>query len=184
MNRTLILTGMLLLTAACADEPGPATPLAPAMMNTPAAQNAGLAEARRATARFQRFEIARDSAGYTVLFMNRCMVDESGANRGGMGFHYVNPELLDDKLDIAHPEAVLYEPESNGRLRLVALEYVIPAEAWTSEEPPELLGRKLTLNAFGLWALHTWIWKTNPSGMFADWNPAVDCTYAAAATTP
>jgi hypothetical protein len=24
-----------------------------------------------------------------------------------------------------------------------------------------------------LWVLHTWLWKDNPAGVFADWNPAV-----------
>jgi len=23
--------------------------------------------------------------------------------------------------------------------------------------------------------LHVWIWRENPSGMFADWNPTVHC---------
>ena len=34
-------------------------------------------------------------------------------------------------------------------------------------------------NRFGLpdfWALHAWIWKFNPSGTFAMWNPDVNCT--------
>jgi hypothetical protein len=75
---------------------------------------------------------------------------------------------------------VLYEPGTNGQLRLVALEYVIPAAAWTSPEPPELLGRRLTLNSFGLWALHVWLWKRNPSGLYADWNPEVSCEHAGA----
>jgi hypothetical protein len=38
------------------------------------------------------------------------MADASGANRGAMGYHYVNTTLLDDKLDVNAPEAVLYEP--------------------------------------------------------------------------
>jgi hypothetical protein len=29
-----------------------------------------------------------------------------------------------------------------------------------------------------LWALHVWLWKHNPSGLFADWNPNVSCEFA------
>ena len=28
-------------------------------------------------------------------------------------------------------------------------------------------------------ALHVWLWKDNPSGLYADWNPAVSCQHAA-----
>jgi hypothetical protein len=30
-------------------------------------------------------------------------------------------------------------------------------------------------HTFDVWALHVWVWKHNPSGMFADWNPQVSC---------
>jgi hypothetical protein len=39
------------------------------------------------------------------------------------------------------------------------------------EPPPRIEGA-------GIWALHVWLWKHNPSGMFADWNPNVTCKYA------
>jgi hypothetical protein len=29
--------------------------------------------------------------------------------------------------------------------------------------------------AVGFYLTHAWIWKRNPSGMFADWNPLVTC---------
>jgi len=35
-----------------------------------------------------------------------------------------------------------------------------------------------TDNRYGLppfYELHAWIWKRNPNGMFADYNPRVDC---------
>ena len=25
------------------------------------------------------------------------------------------------------------------------------------------------------WDLHAWVWQPNPSGMFAEWNPKVQC---------
>ena len=97
---------------------------------------------------------------------------------GGMGYHYVNTTLLDDKVDVAHPEALLYEPGSNGQLNLVAVEYVIPKAAWTSDKAPTLFGKDFKLNAFDLWALHVWVWENNPSGLYADWNPRVSCANA------
>ena len=134
-----------------------------------------LARARAATARFQRFAAA-DDAEYDLLFLDMCMENQP---TGGMGYHYVNVGLLDDVVEVAHPEAVMYEPGPNGQLQLVGLEYVIPAGAWTSEDPPVLFGQEFTLNQFDLWALHVWIWKNNPSGIFNDWNPNVSCANAA-----
>jgi hypothetical protein len=107
-----------------------------------------------------------------------CMVDESPASLGGMGYHYVNTTLLDDKLDVTRPEAVMYEPGKHGQLELVGVEYVIPKAAWTSAHPPVLFGRQLKLNKFDLWALHVWVWEHNPSGLYADWNPRVSCANA------
>ena len=174
MYRNTLLIAALALAPACGGEPAVTESAAPALRSASAPGQGSLADARAATARFHRFEVAR-AAGYTFLFMDMCMSDASGANRGAMGYHYVNTALLDATLDVNAPEAVLYEPGPHGQLRLVGVEYVIPGSAWTSPEPPELLGRQLTLNAFGLWALHAWIWKDNPSGIFADWNPKVSC---------
>ena len=40
-------------------------------------------------------------------------------------------------------------------------------------------GQKFKQNdTFQLWGLHAWVWKDNPSGMFADWNPRVTCEHA------
>lgn len=142
------------------------------------AENKDLATLHAATARFHRYDEVAKNAGYTFLFMNMCMVDQSPQKLGGMGFHYVNPQLLDDKVDVANPEALLYEPEANGRLRLVAVEYVIPKDAWKADTLPVLFGQKLQLNAFNLYALHVWAWENNPSGIYASWNPRVSCDNA------
>jgi hypothetical protein len=179
MQRQLLLAAGLVLAAACADQPTSAATDAQLRPGLSSAEHKGLAAARAATAGFHRFDVAH-AAGYDFLFMDMCMED---TELGGMGYHYVNTALLDASLDVSQPEAVMYEPGSNGQLRLVGLEYVIPAAAWTSSEPPELLGQQLTLNGFGLWALHVWIWKNNPSGIYADWNPTVACDNASAGRT-
>lgn len=178
MRKHAFLIAAVALLGGCGDEPT-AVAATDGLLEArgPSAEQRALAAARRATARFHRFEVAY-AANYTFLFMNSCMMDPSGLDRGGMGYHYVNTDLLDADLDPATPEAVLYEPGPNGQLRLVGLEYVIPAAAWPSEDPPVLFGRELTLNAFDLWALHVWIGKRNPSGIYADWNPNVNCDNA------
>jgi hypothetical protein len=141
------------------------------------AERRDLAALRNATARFES-RAAAASAGYTHLFLNACMADPSGAGRGAMGNHYVNTALLDDAVAVASPEALLYEPGPGGQMRFVGVEYVIPKAAWTEAEPPRLLGRDFALNAYDLWALHVWVGKDNPSGLYADWNPSVSCQYA------
>ena len=102
-----------------------------------------------------------------------------------MGVHYVRGDLVgDDVLEPTTPEALVYEPDGDGRMRLVAVEYVVFRSAWdaTHETPPSLFGRAFDVtadgNRFGLpayYSLHAWVWKHNPSGTFAMWNPEVHC---------
>jgi hypothetical protein len=104
----------------------------------------------------------------------------SGVDGGAMGIHYVNPTLLkDDAIDIAHPEAVMYEPSADGKMKLIAVEYI------TSKGPAELQGHLFSFtgapNRYGLgpfYELHVWAWKANPNGAFADMNPDVSCDAA------
>lgn len=132
-----------------------------------------LAELRRATARYRRFEVATE-AGYATQ-LTGCMSDPAG----GMGFHYGNVALIDARVQHDRPEILMYEPQKNGSLRLVGVEFVVPFTAWTAAEPPALFGRPFHRNeAFGLWVLHAWVWKHNPSGLFSDWNPRVTCAFA------
>jgi hypothetical protein len=92
---------------------------------------------------------------------------------GGMGQHYVNQGLLDAKVEANRPEALVYEVDSN-RLQLVAVEYIVPWTAWVSADPPQLFGRTFFRNTtLHLWALHAWIWRPNPLGMFQNYNPNV-----------
>ena len=106
----------------------------------------------------------------------------SGITGGAMGIHYVNVQYLkDDKIDIARPEAVMYEPMADGTLKLVAVEYI------TSKGPASLDGQLFNFNSapnrYGLgefYELHVWAWKGNPTGTFADMNPKVSCEHATA----
>ena len=85
--------------------------------------------------------------------------------------------MIDGVVIDARPEVLLYEPGRNGRMRFVGVEFIIPFTAWTATEPPTLYGQTFARNeTFKVWALHVWIERKNPKGMFADWNPKVDCS--------
>jgi len=129
---------------------------------------------RQSTEHLRDFETARDFGGWSVMITG-CMDDPAA---GGMGFQYGNPKLIDGSVRVDAPELLLYEPEKDGRLRLVGVEYVVPLSEWKSATPPRLFGRDFKINAtFQIWALHVWVWEQNPNGMFADWNPRVTCDY-------
>ena len=125
---------------------------------------------RDADARFADVAVAK-SEGYAPI---PCV---SGPDGGAMGIHYVNQKLIDDPaVDVAHPEAILYEPGADGKLTLVAVEYITP-------KGPAALGGQLfsftnAPNRYGLppfYSLHVWAWRDNPMGTFADMNPNVSC---------
>jgi hypothetical protein len=142
-----------------------------------------IATVRQATARFQDVKQA-EKAGYGLL--HGCV---SGPQEGAMGIHFVSNALVGDgELDAQHPEALLYEAK-NGKLQFVAVEYLVIADAWNAKHqtPPVLMGQLFNYtgspNRYGIpafYELHVWAWKSNPNGMFADWNPQVSCeTYVA-----
>lgn len=154
---------------------------------TAAAEPDGLSTARAATAGYHNID-ASVAAGYG-LFTDAAgiaCIDKAGA--GAMGIHFVDGALVGDAtVDAATPEALVYEPAPNGRLRLVAAEYIVFQSAWDAVHgsPPSLFGQQFELikagNRYGLppfYELHAWIWKHNPSGMFNDWNPLVSCAAA------
>jgi hypothetical protein len=143
---------------------------------------------RAATARYLHLDRAI-AHGYGLLTdaAGIACIDNPGV--GGMGVHYVKGSLVDDPDESARtPELLVYEPRKNGRLRLVAVEYVVIQSAWKAaghKRPPSLFGQKFELtpagNRYGLppfYELHAWIWKHNPRGMFDDWNPRVTCAHA------
>lgn len=131
-----------------------------------------LAALSQVVAPFHRIEAAME-AGW-VAQITPCL--EIGI--GGMGYHYANPALLEDgKVSPTEPEALLYEPQKNGRLRFVGVEYIMPLG--DSEDAPVLFGQEFhRIEEIGIWALHVWIARHNPTGIFADWNPNVTCEHA------
>src|SRR5436190_4598753 len=134
---------------------------------------------RDATERFQDVEVAK-AEGYALQF--GCV---SGSDSGAMGMHFVNGALVGDpEIDPTRPEIVIYEPQPNGRLKLVGADFLVLADAWNAKHaaPPQLKGQLFHLfeapNRFGLpafYTLHEWAWKDNPAGTFVNWHANVSC---------
>jgi len=102
---------------------------------------------------------------------------------GAMGYHFQNNALLDTTLDVEHPEVLVYERTPDGGFKLNGVEFLVPISAWTSTEPPKVMGQALKrADKLGIWYLHVWTWEPSPSGLFADWNPRVKCGTAASAS--
>lgn len=136
-----------------------------------------LATVREATARYHRLDAAQ-TAGWALLDgLDHCF---SNPGVGAMGYHYIDAAALDLSLDASHPEALVYAPDPSGKLRLAAVEYIVPAADWDAAHPgtlPSVLGHDLHLNTnLGVYVLHAWVWMHNPAGMFADWNSLVSCS--------
>jgi hypothetical protein len=122
-------------------------------------------------------------AGYGPAF--GCV---TGPDHGAMGIHYVNGTLVGDGEIVKEtPEALIYEPVGGGKLRLVAVEYIVDAATYLKNHnntPPQLDGQAFQLvaspNRFGLdpfFELHVWAWRENPQGAFVDWNNNVTCEH-------
>jgi hypothetical protein len=102
-----------------------------------------------------------------------------------MGMHFVNgPLVVDGELDPTKPEIVIYEPQPDGRLKLVGADFLVLADQWnaTHDGPPEMMGQLFHLfeapNRFGLpafYTLHVWAWKESPTGTFVNWHSNISC---------
>ena len=146
-----------------------------------------LAQVRAATARFHRVQEAV-AAGYQLGWVNGsgtrivagCVAHPTA---GAMGYHYFNADLMaDNDVNALEPEVLVYAPDPDGGLDLVAVEWVVRSAQ--SNPPgvsaaPSVLGMDMHIlvpppgPAFYL--THAWVWAENPAGMFADWNPEVRC---------
>lgn len=104
---------------------------------------------------------------------------------GVMGFHYVNPALMDEPLDVRKPAVLIYQPSPNGERKLVAVEYLAvdrDQDVATDDDRPALFGvdfdGPMPGHGEGMpvhYDLHAWIWQHNPEGMFAQFDPAGRC---------
>lgn len=99
-----------------------------------------------------------------------------------MGIHYVNDGHLDDNntLGLTKPKAIMYEPQADGSLVLVGVEYI--AFAGPASLEGNLLHYQGSPNRYGLdpfYELHFWAHREIPAGPFADMNSKVSCEHAA-----
>ncbi len=161
-----------------------------------AAQNQILAQIRRATAKYHDPDAAV-ADGYELV--PQCV---EHPEFGGMGYHAVNEGRIVPYVNPSEPGVLVYEPTKNGKLKLVAAEFLVPAGPWDAmNEGPPILGEVefddhreiifvenedgilVPVNAkggppFPHYQLHVWVWKNNPNGMYFPFNPNVSCQYA------
>ena len=126
---------------------------------------------------------------------------------GAMGVHYFRPDLLGitappnprvdgngTHTDFRKPGILIYEPRPDGSMELVAVENLVFRKAWLAaghKEPPKFHGRPYESmednpattdvdEAHGFephFDRHVWLYRDNPNGVFAPYNPAVTCRY-------
>ena len=102
--------------------------------------------------------------------------------KGAMGVHFVNLTVQGPP-DPMKPNVLVYEPQADGKLKLVAVEWLVPLSA--AKERPTILGQPfqgpmeghepLIPKGFHHYDLHAWLFKDNPLGMFSPTNPEVSC---------
>jgi hypothetical protein len=188
--RTRLTVGLGLLTLlGCSDHSAPLAPNGTAadkpLTISEAAVASQIAQLRRLVAPFHDFEKAK-AAGWATQ-ITPCLVAAdlpSQPGAGAMGFHYGNLDFIQDGgvVNLLQPELLLYEPEKNGKLRFVGVEYIVPfTDIPSTANAPTLLGQSFgRVPEFGVWGLHIWVGRHNPSGTFVPWNPKVSCANAPA----
>ncbi|HYD52197.1 MAG TPA: hypothetical protein VEA99_06210 [Gemmatimonadaceae bacterium] len=167
-----------------------------------------LATVRRATERFRDVKVAL-AEGYVRDPGNVCddapMMGKP-ASLGAMGIHFFRPDLLGitgppnprvtgtgTHTDFTRPSILIYEPQADGSLELVAVENLVFVDAWTkagNTTAPSYQGVEYDLmrddpgtkvdeaHLFAPhWDRHVWLYRENPNGMFAQFNPNVTCKW-------
>ncbi|WP_236045176.1 MULTISPECIES: hypothetical protein [Pseudooceanicola] len=125
---------------------------------------------------------------------------------GAMGIHYIHPALLkitatEPRVDgestytnWSQPSILIYEPQADGSLELVAVENLVFEAAWEAAAT----GEDLSINgrawdhmaddantpgdeAHGFmphYDQHVWLFRDNPMGVLMPFNPSVTCDHA------
>ena len=167
-----------------------------------------LEEVRAATERFRDVKVAL-AEGYVRDPMNLCDTAEMMGRPqalGAMGIHYVRADLLGIKgppnprvdgdsthVDFLRPSILIYEPQKDGSLQLVAVENLVFQDSWHEaghSGPPSYRGVKYDtmqddprtrIDEAHLFEphydRHVWLYRDNPNGMFAQFNPNVSCAH-------
>ena len=163
--------------------------------------NQQLAQVRAATARYHDINVAI-ADGFVTIGLGACIDTPDGTH----GIGYVNiPRFVSPDVNSLEPEILNYIPTGDGNLRLVNVVYtnrvlfrdtrppntpgyragvfpwlqpVIPAHLEEVSGSFSLFGQQVGRQFAGRWIylLSAWVWSPNPSGMFADVNPRLNCT--------
>ena len=180
-------------------------------MRTPAAaptREPSLKDVRVATERFRDVNVAL-AEGYVRDPGNMCDAAEmmgKPAELGVMGIHFFRPDLLGitappaprvsgtgTHTDFTKPAVLIYEPQADETLQLVAVENLVFIKSWEAagnKAPPSFQGKQYDTmvddpatsideahNFEPHYDRHVWIYRDNPSGVFAQFNPNVTCKY-------
>lgn len=168
-----------------------------------------LDEVRSIAEKYRDVRVAK-AEGYTTD--NKCVTAEMlghPADLGVMGLHYVRRDMLGlppkpsppgsgrasgtgTHSDFRRPAMLVYEPQPDGSLELVAVENLVFAASWhaISDAPPTFHGRPYPLlkddprtemdEAHGWephYEQHLWVFRDNPNGAYSPFNPKVTCRY-------
>ena len=174
-----------------------------------------LAEVKSATERFRDVNVALKE-GYIRDPFDICeTADMMGqpASQGAMGVHYFRPDLLGiteppsprvdgvgTHTDFRNPSVLIYEPQADGSMALVAVENLVFAKSWKAtgkSAPPTFQGvpydtmiddPATRIDEAHMFAphfdRHVWIYRDNPNGVFTPFNPAVSCKHHKASAHP
>jgi hypothetical protein len=154
-------------------------------MGIPPGGTADVARMRAATSVYHDFSRAEEDGFVDASGVMECA---EHPELGAMGIHFLRRDHFEDlAVDPARPEILLYLPQPDGRMELVGVEFAVNAEAWHAAHGPDripsLAGvdydppnpeahNPLPRTAY---TLHVWVWKENPAGMFAPFNPNLRC---------
>ena len=165
-----------------------------------------LGTVRAATERFRDVKVAL-AEGYVRDPSDMCDTATNmgrPASLGSMGIHYFRPDLLGIKgppnprvngngthTDFTKPSILIYEPQADGSLALVAVENLVFRLAWREAghiAPPAFHGVSYDLMEDNPatkvdeahmfephYDRHVWLFRDNPNGVFAQYNPKVSC---------
>jgi len=186
-----------------------ATCILPAAGCESASNEPSLDEVRSIAEKYRDVNVAK-AEGYTTddKCVTAAMLGQP-AELGAMGLHYVRRDLLGlppkpappssgrvhgtgTHTDFRQPAMLVYEPQPDGSLQLVAVENLTFAAAWhsNSKAPPTFHGRTYPLlkddpatevdEAHGWephYEQHLWVFRDNPNGAYSPFNPKVTCQH-------
>lgn len=185
----------------------PTTRLVAAAGRTDSALAERLQAIHSSTEKYRDVEVAL-ADGYIRDPMNMCVTAEMEGmppQLGEMGIHYFRPDLVGitateprvagvgTHTDFETPATLIYEPQADGSLELVAVENLVFEEGWRSAGErgvPEFMGNQYyhmvdnsetdADEAHGFmphYELHMWLYRENPAGLFAQFNTNVTCSH-------